>query len=98
MAATDAVLQMAPPAPRFINGSSYFMPRKTLFKLTRRTLSWGEHRVNSRVRAAQKTKGLLGANDTTVQVLDRLDLTRAQKRAERFNPQDAVIVFNHKVP
>jgi len=38
-AATDAVLQMAPPPPRFINGSSYFMPRNTLFRLTRTTFS-----------------------------------------------------------
>ena len=60
--------------------------------------TWGEvHRVNSRVRDALKAKGLLGANDTTVQVLDRLDLTKAQKRDERFYPQDAVIVFNQKV-
>jgi hypothetical protein len=53
--------------------------------------------VNTRVRDALKAKGLLGANDTTVQVLDRLDLTKAQKRDERFCPQDAVIVFNQKV-
>ena len=38
-AATDAVLQMAPPPPCFISGSSYFMPRKTLLRLTRRTFS-----------------------------------------------------------
>jgi hypothetical protein len=57
--------------------------------------TWAEvHRVNSRVRDALKAKGLLGANDTTVQVLERLDLTNAQKRDERFYPQDAVIVFN----
>src|SRR5438552_3628567 len=60
--------------------------------------TWAEiHRVNSRVRDALKAKGLLGANDTTVQVLDRLDLTNAQKRDERFYPQDAVVVFNQKV-
>jgi conjugative relaxase-like TrwC/TraI family protein len=60
--------------------------------------TWTEvHRVNSRVRDALKAKGLLGAKDTTVQVLDRLDLTNAQKRDERFYPQDAVIVFNQKV-
>ncbi|MCI0535852.1 MAG: relaxase domain-containing protein [Verrucomicrobiales bacterium] len=60
--------------------------------------TWAEvHRVNSRVRDALKAKGLVGANDTTVQVLDRLDLTNAQKRDERFYPQDAVIVFNQKV-
>jgi conjugative relaxase-like TrwC/TraI family protein len=60
--------------------------------------TWGEvHRVNSHVRDALKSKGLLGANDTTVQVLDKLDLTNAQKRDERFYPPDAVIVFNQKV-
>jgi conjugative relaxase-like TrwC/TraI family protein len=60
--------------------------------------TWGEvHRVNSHVRDALKSKGLLGANDTTVQVLDKLDLTNAQKRDERFYPTDAVVVFNQKV-
>ncbi len=60
--------------------------------------TWAEvHRVNSRVRDALKAKGLLGANDTTVQVLDRLDLTNAQKRDERFYPKDAVVVFNQKI-
>lgn len=60
--------------------------------------TWGEvHRVNLHVRDALKSKGLLGANDTTVQVLDKLDLTNAQKRDERFYPPDAVIVFNQKV-
>jgi ATP-dependent exoDNAse (exonuclease V) alpha subunit len=60
--------------------------------------TWTEvHRINSHVRDALKSKGLLGANDTAVQVLDRVDLTNAQKRDERFYPQDAVIVFNQKV-
>ena len=60
--------------------------------------TWAEvHRVNSRVRDALKGKGLLGANDVTVQALDKLDLTNAQKRDERFYPKDAVIVFNQKV-
>ncbi|MCU0771366.1 MAG: relaxase domain-containing protein [Verrucomicrobia bacterium] len=60
--------------------------------------TWGEvHRVNARVREALKAKGLVGANDTAVQVLERVDLTNAQKRDERFYPQDAVIVFNQKV-
>jgi len=60
--------------------------------------TWAEvHRVNSRVRDALKAKGLLGANDTTVQVLDRLDLTNAQKRDERFYPKEAVVVFNQKI-
>jgi hypothetical protein len=60
--------------------------------------TWGEvHRVNSSVRDALKDKGLLGANDTTIQVLDKLDLTTAQKRDERFYPSDAVVIFNQKV-
>jgi conjugative relaxase-like TrwC/TraI family protein len=60
--------------------------------------TWGEvHRVNTGVREALKAKGLLGANDVSVHVLERLDLTNAQKRDERFYPQEAVIVFNQKV-
>ena len=60
--------------------------------------TWGEvHRVNTCVREALKAKGLLRASDTTVQALERVDLTNAQKRDERFYPQDAVIVFNQKV-
>jgi conjugative relaxase-like TrwC/TraI family protein len=60
--------------------------------------TWAEvHRVNSRVRDALKAKGLLGSTDTTIQVLDRLDLTNAQKRDERFYPKDAVVVFNQKI-
>jgi conjugative relaxase-like TrwC/TraI family protein len=60
--------------------------------------TWGEvHRVNSRVREALKGKGLLGAADSAVQALERIDLTSAQKRDERFYPPDAVIVFNQKV-
>jgi conjugative relaxase-like TrwC/TraI family protein len=60
--------------------------------------TWGEvHHVNSRVREALKGKGLLGAADSAVQALERMDLTNAQKRDMRFYPQDAVIVFNQKV-
>jgi AAA domain len=60
--------------------------------------TWSEvHRVNSRVRDALKGKGLLGATDSAVQALERIDLTNAQKRDERFYPTDAVIVFNQKV-
>jgi conjugative relaxase-like TrwC/TraI family protein len=60
--------------------------------------TWAEvHRVNSWVRDALKAKGLIGANDTTMQVLDKLDLTNAQKRDERFYPPEAVVVFNQKV-
>jgi len=31
------------------------------------------------------------------QVLDKLDLTNAQKRDERFYPKEAVVVFNQKI-
>lgn len=60
--------------------------------------TWAEvNRVNSRVRDALKSKGLLGANDVTIQALDKCDLTSAQKRDARFHPNDSVIVFNQKV-
>jgi hypothetical protein len=60
--------------------------------------TWAEvHRVNSKVRDALKSKGLLGANDTTIQALDKLDLTNAQKRDKRFYSQNSVIIFNQKV-
>ena len=60
--------------------------------------TWAEvHRINSRVRDALKSKGLLGKNDVTVQALEKHDLTNAQKRDDRFYPKDAVIVFNQKV-
>ncbi|HXR48313.1 MAG TPA: MobF family relaxase, partial [Candidatus Limnocylindrales bacterium] len=60
--------------------------------------TWSEvHRVNSRVRDTLKGKGLIGAADSAVQALERMDLTNAQKRDMRFYPQDAVIVFNQKV-
>ena len=60
--------------------------------------TWAEvHRVNEQVRDALKSKGLLGANDVTVQALEKIDLTNAQKRDKRFYPSDAVIVFNQKV-
>ena len=60
--------------------------------------TWAEvHRVNSRVRDALKSMGLVGAQDIVIEALDKLDLTSAQKRDERFYPSDAVIVFNQKV-
>lgn len=60
--------------------------------------TWAEvHRVNSRVRDALKSKGLLGVNDVTVEALDKCDLTNAQKRDARFYPTGGLIVFNQKV-
>ena len=60
--------------------------------------TWAEvHRVNSRVRDSLKSKGLLGLNDVTIQVLEKCDLTNAQKRDARFYQKDSVVVFNQKV-
>jgi len=60
--------------------------------------TWGEvHRVNTRVRDALKGKGLLGATDLTVQALERIDLTNAQKRDARFYPPEGIVVFNQQV-
>ncbi|MFO1452681.1 MAG: MobF family relaxase [Opitutaceae bacterium] len=60
--------------------------------------TWAEvHRVNASIREALKSKGVLGQSDTLVQALDRLDLTNAQKRDQRFHPPESLIVFNQKV-
>jgi len=60
--------------------------------------TWAEvHRVNASIREALKSKGALGQSDTLVQSLDRLDLTNAQKRDQRFHPPESLIVFNQKV-
>jgi hypothetical protein len=60
--------------------------------------TWSEvHRLNERVRDALRSKGLLGTSDIMVQALDRLDLTTAQKRDQRFYPPEAVVVFNRTV-
>src|SRR6266487_6528554 len=57
--------------------------------------TWSEvHRVNERVRAGLKAKGLLGPTDSLVHALDKIDLTNAQKRDERFHPEDSVVVFH----
>jgi hypothetical protein len=61
------------------------MPLTTSFRITGHTFG------------ALKGKGLLGAADSAVQALERIDLTNAQKRDERFYPPDSVIVFNPKV-
>jgi conjugative relaxase-like TrwC/TraI family protein len=59
--------------------------------------TWGEiHEINERVRAALQRAGLIDKADVTVTALSRLDLTDAQKRDERFYPDNAVIVFNRE--
>ena len=60
--------------------------------------TWAEvHRVNEKVREKLKSKGLVGANEVTIQTLEKVDLTNAQKRDAQYYPPDAVIVFNQKV-
>lgn len=57
--------------------------------------TWAEvHRVNERVRAALKRKGLVAADDHPVEVLEKVDLTKAQKRDERFFSSNQMVVFN----
>ena len=57
--------------------------------------TWSEiHRVNEQVRAALKSRGLLGAEDRAVTTLETVDLTDAQKRDRRFYKEDTVIVLN----
>jgi conjugative relaxase-like TrwC/TraI family protein len=57
--------------------------------------TWSEiHRVNEQVRAALKSRGLLGAEDRAVTALETVDLTEAQKRDRRFYKEDTVLVLN----
>ena len=60
--------------------------------------TWSEvHRVNERVRAALKEKGVLGAEDRLIDALEKVDLTPAEKRDERAYGPDRVIVFNQRI-
>src|SRR5436305_1464214 len=57
--------------------------------------SWSEiHEVNEQVRDGLKAQGLIGQSETVVTALERLDLTDAQKRDQRFYNSDSVVVFN----
>ncbi len=57
--------------------------------------TWSEiHRVNEQVRAALKSRGLLGTQERTVTALETVDLTEAQKRDRRFYQEDTVLVLN----
>ncbi|MCI0704605.1 MAG: relaxase domain-containing protein, partial [Planctomycetia bacterium] len=57
--------------------------------------TWAEvHRVNERVRAALKRKGLVASDERAVEALEKVDLTTAQKRDTRFHLSDHVVVFN----
>jgi len=57
--------------------------------------TWGEiHEINERIRIGLRNVGLVGKDDVTVQTNERIDLTDAQKRDQRFYPANAVLVFN----
>ena len=59
--------------------------------------TWGEiHEINERIRIGMRRAGLIDKADVTVTAHERLDLTDAQKRDQRFYPANAVIVFNRK--
>ncbi|MDX1952187.1 MAG: MobF family relaxase [Verrucomicrobiota bacterium] len=60
--------------------------------------TWGEiHEVNERIRIGLRSAGLIGKEDFKVSALERIDLTDAQKRDERFYEPGAVLVFNRNV-
>jgi len=57
--------------------------------------TWGEiHEINERIRIGLRKAGLIGKDDSTILAHERIDLTGAQKRDQRFYPAKAVIVFN----
>jgi conjugative relaxase-like TrwC/TraI family protein len=59
--------------------------------------TWSEIReINERIRIGLRKAGLIDKADSSVTAFARLDLTDAQKRDERFYPDDAVIVFNRE--
>ena len=59
--------------------------------------TWGEiHEINERIRIGLRSAGLIDKADLTVTAHERLDLTGAQKRDQRFYPANAVIVFNRE--
>jgi conjugative relaxase-like TrwC/TraI family protein len=57
--------------------------------------TWSEiHRVNDQVRAALKSRGVLGEQEQTVTALETVDLTEAQKRDRLSYNDDTVLVLN----
>jgi len=57
--------------------------------------TWSEiHEINERIRIGLRKTGLIGKEDATVLAHERIDLTDAQKRDQRFYPDKGVIVFN----
>jgi conjugative relaxase-like TrwC/TraI family protein len=57
--------------------------------------TWQEiHEINERIRIGLRSAGLLSKEDFIISALERVDLTNAQKRDERFYRDDAILVFN----
>ena len=57
--------------------------------------TWSEiHKVNDHVRAALKSRGVIGAEDQPVTSLAPVDLTAAQKRDRRFYDENSVVLLN----
>ena len=57
--------------------------------------TWAEiHEINERIRIGLRKAGLIGKEDATILAHERIDLTDAQKRDERFFPANAMIAFN----
>lgn len=57
--------------------------------------TWSElHKVNEQIRAGLKSRGLIGQTDVAITVLERRDLTDAQKRDARYYSKNSVVVFN----
>ena len=57
--------------------------------------TWSEiHKVNDAVRQALKSQSLIGSVEQSVVALERIELTDAQKRDQRFYDADSVLVMN----
>jgi hypothetical protein len=57
--------------------------------------TWAEiHEINERIRIGLRNASLIGKEDMTVQAHERIDLTDAQKRDQRYYPTNVILVFN----
>lgn len=57
--------------------------------------TWSEiHKVNEEIRLGLKSRGLVGADEVTVTILEKVDLTDAQKCDARFYTDETVLIFN----
>jgi conjugative relaxase-like TrwC/TraI family protein len=57
--------------------------------------TWNEvHKVNERVRARLREKGLIGPDETEIEALAQVDRTDAQKREGRNYQPNSVVIFN----